>query len=426
MPRFLTIALVALLTTLSSFFFAACSGDSNNNPVNTGSGGTGTAAGGGAGQGGDIFTTSGSGGSMGVGGGCATESQEATLVKKPVDIIFVIDNSGSMGQEILGVQDNINANFATIIENSGIDYRVIMLTQHGEAIGPESVCIEAPLSGIPVGGCTPAPAQPVDNPPKFYHYSHQVSSHDSWCAVLNQFDQPDEFNNHPMGWGSLLRDDSFKVFVEVTDDGVSCGPYNDGNNINNGQAAAAQFDADLLALSPAHFGTDVERNYRWYSLIALENFDPNDPSIPWQPTDPLTTGECPTAADPGTGYQALSVLTGGLRFPLCEPQFYDTVFNEIAQGVIAGAQVACNFEIPTPSNGEQVDLNSVTVQYTPGAGGSPIDLTQVPTAADCVDDAFYIDETAGEIILCADTCTTVQGDENAKIDIVFQCIGMVQ
>ena len=87
--------------------------------------------------------------------------------------------------------------------------------------------------------------------------------------------------------------------------------------------------------------------------------------------------------------------------------------------------MACNFEIPTPSNGEQVDLNSVTVQYTPG-GGSPIDLTQVPTAADCIDNAFYIDESAGEIILCADTCTTVQDDENAKVDIVFQCIGMVQ
>ena len=138
----------------------------------------------------------------------------------------------------------------------------------------------------------------------------------------------------------------------------------------------------------------------------------------------MTTGECPTAADPGTGYQALSILTGGLRFPLCEPQFYDTVFNEIAQGVIAGAQVACNFEIPTPSSGEQIDLNSVTVQYTPG-GGSAMNLTQVPTAADCIDDAFYIDESAGEIILCPDTCTTVQDDENAKVDIVFQCIGTV-
>jgi hypothetical protein len=102
------------------------------------------------------------------------------------------------------------------------------------------------------------------------------------------------------------------------------------------------------------------------------------------------------------------------------------VFNEIAQGVIAGAQVGCNFAIPEPSNGEDVDLDSVSVQYTEGGMGNPINFNQVSTAGDCVPNAFYIDETAGEIILCPDTCDTVQNDEAAKIDIVFQCIGTVE
>ena len=73
---------------------------------------------------------------------CASTNVEATVKIKPADIIFVIDNSGSMGQEIAGVEKNINVNFAQIIEQSMVDYRVIMLTAHG-ALGND-VCIEAP------------------------------------------------------------------------------------------------------------------------------------------------------------------------------------------------------------------------------------------------------------------------------------------
>ena len=65
-----------------------------------------------------------------------------------------------MSQEIAEVQNQININFATIIENSGVDYRVIMLADFGENVN-ESVCISAPLS---IGNCNPVPAMPANNP----------------------------------------------------------------------------------------------------------------------------------------------------------------------------------------------------------------------------------------------------------------------
>src|SRR5215510_2565781 len=37
---------------------------------------------------------------------------------RPVDVIFVIDNSGSMAEEIAAVRSNINKDFAAIIEQS--------------------------------------------------------------------------------------------------------------------------------------------------------------------------------------------------------------------------------------------------------------------------------------------------------------------
>jgi hypothetical protein len=356
---------------------------------------------------------------------CASQSASATLTKKPVDVIIVIDNSGSMTQEIQGVQQNINQNFATIIENSGLDYRVILVSRHGSATGAQSVCIEAPLSGIAAGGCAPPPAQPVNNPPKFFHYSTEIASRNSWCKILSTFSTPDEFNVAPMGWQEWLRPDSFKTFIEITDDGVGCTyngkTYSDANTVAGGTTVAPKFDADLLALSPAQFGDLNQRNYAFYSIVALAF---NTPATkPYAPTDPVTAGKCPTAANPGTGHQALSVLTGALRFPICDTTSYDVLFQAIAEGVIQGAKVVCDFPVPDAPPGKTIDLTTVEVAYTPGGMGAVSTFAQVKDHASCAPSSFYID--SGTIHLCPETCGVVQLDPSAKIDVLFGCGGGV-
>ncbi|MDI3281734.1 hypothetical protein [Polyangium sp. 15x6] len=410
-----------------------CSGGENSTSANTGGNSSGSSQGGGGnGQGGnggdgggDInFFDAGPGdGGLTEDSACVSQSSEATLVKKPVDIIVVIDNSGSMSAEIIGVQTNINQNFAQILETSGLDYRVILLAKHGNASSAQSVCIEAPLSGIPAGGCNPPPSLPVNNPGRFYHYDREITSVDSWCRLIQTFTTADANGFAPTGWQEWLRPDSFKTFIELTDDRVSCTynnvNYNDGNTVNGGIAAAEKFDTDLLALSPQNFGTKEARNYRWYSIVAMSY---NDPATkPWEPADPITTGECPTAANPGTGYQALSVLTGGLRFPLCDTTSYDVVFQAIAEGVVAGAQVSCEFGIPDPPMGTTVDLNSVVVDYTPGDMSPNKQFKQVADAAACTAESFYIDKDAKKIILCPDTCGVVKNDAAAKVAVLFAC-----
>ncbi|MGQ0505643.1 MAG: hypothetical protein ACT4TC_10010, partial [Myxococcaceae bacterium] len=65
---------------------------------------------------------------------CASAAaQNRPAGPRPVDIIFVIDNSGSMTSEIQEVERNINVNFAQIIQASGVDYRVILIAKHGSA-----------------------------------------------------------------------------------------------------------------------------------------------------------------------------------------------------------------------------------------------------------------------------------------------------
>ncbi len=344
---------------------------------------------------------------------CVTESTEATLVKKPVDIVFVVDNSCSMSNENAAIENNINQNFASIIGASGIDYRVILVTSYSSGYNVQV--------GPPLGGGTGGNV-PQNNPPIFYHYSTTIGSHNAWCRLFDTYETADP-HGFANGWKDWLRSDAFKVLVAVTDDGVACSSsrtgnnYSDGNSLAGGVTAGDKFDQDLLALDPLQFGTAQDRNYVHHSILGIAAS--SDPSKAHAPTDPMTTAECSTGIDPGTGYQHVSMITGGLRFPVCEGAGFDAVFQKIAEGVIQGAQVACDIEIPPAPAGKEIDLATVKVQYTPSTGGPDIILDQVPNAAACTSNAFYIE--GNEMKLCPDSCTTVQGDDGAKLSILFGC-----
>jgi hypothetical protein len=353
---------------------------------------------------------------------CGNQVVEAELIPKPVDIILTIDNSGSMGEEILGVQNNINNNFAQIIEASGLDYRVILVSRFGN-LGGESVCIEAPLGGIPQGGCANPPGQPV-NGQRFFHYSVEIGSHNSWCHLLNSYDGglADEFGFAPTGWREWLRADAFKVFLELTDDGVDCTLdgtlYDDNNSVAGGMAAATAFDNNLRATDPAAFGDAPDnRNYKWYSIVGMAYNNP--PEQPYTPLEPVITGECPSAADNGTGYQTLSNMTDGLRFPLCDTTKYDVVFQAIAEGVVADAQIACDFEIPDPPPDKTLDEDSIVVLFTPAGQMNPIILMQVPSPDQCDPMSFYVEN--GKVFLCPEACDLAQDDPDPKLEVEFKC-----
>lgn len=365
-----------------------------------------------------------SGGTSGASGGpaCAAQEAAASLTKRPVDIVFVIDNSGSMSGEITETQNQVNTNFAALIEASKIDYRVIMVTRHGQN-SAQSVCISQPLSGTT---CMPVPAQPVETA-KFFQHSIEIASTDAWCRMLTSFDTADEFNLHPTGWGSLLRPTSFKVFVTISDDHISSScnvrgankTFNDGNNAAAATTAADAFDAELLALSPAQFGTAAKRNYLVHAIAGFDWFDLADKTKAYPPTAPIATTKCGIdSVNPGYGHQALAIKTGGLRFPSCQPN-YTTIFKAMAAGIIDGAKVACEFPVPADPAGQTLDLSTVVPHYTPGAGGAGTDFGQVANVAACAANKFYIE--ANTIKLCPATCDTVQADPKAAIKVLFGC-----
>lgn len=338
---------------------------------------------------------------------CGSDAYTAVLADKPVDIIFVIDNSSSMDDELVAVERNINENFADIIQSSGIDYRVIMVSSHA---APEDnhLCISAPLSGT---DCMPPPAAPV-NGPRFFHYDIGVNSEDSFRVFLDTYSTPDMHGFAPNGWSEWLRAEAFKVIVEITDD-------QSGDDLPGGVApTAANFDAALLALTPAQFGRPGARDYIFHAIVGLAANAP--PNAPWLPTDPLLNNKCPGGVEPGLEYQRLSLVTGGLRYPVCNFDSYDAVFVAAAQGIITQARLTCEIAIPGVPSGQTADPTTIGLQYisAPGAAARAVPKR---TATNCEGDGFTV--VGNTIKLCAALCAEAEASESGELLVVVGCGG---
>jgi hypothetical protein len=380
-------------------------------------------------------------------------SQEAENASRPVDVIFVIDNSSSMEGEIAQVQQRINEDFADIIQSSGVDYRVIMVSRYGDidqSVGDSDVpiCIGGSLGGQ---DCTNPMGTPLqNNAPFFYHYSADIRSREPWCRLLEGFSNPDELSNEgnrpwtsiaPNGWGEFLRPEARKAFVVITDDDSRCGvdapdynnyqsiggrpfdvSFDDENSEGEGSASAVAFDNALLRLSPEQFGTAEDRNYVWHSIVGMAANDP--PSAAWQPGAGVQTGTCQGGGGsegPGTGFQALSRLTGGLRYPSCRNDDFNAIFREIAGGVVAGA-LSCEWGMPLPPEGRELNPNQVNMLYRPGTGDPQL-IGAVPSADDCGDGGWYFDSrnNPSAVVVCDSTCDVLKADPDGRVDIVFGC-----
>ncbi len=374
---------------------------------------------------------------------CVSYMLDAQVVKKPVDIIFVIDNSGSMSDKIEGVVSNININFSQIIDKSGLDYRVIMLTHHGQ--GSLDVCVEAPLSTIPAGGCKTIGYNPPGiNPGKFYHYSTDVGSSDSLCLILRSLigDKKDDFNLAPNGFIDWLRPEAEKIFVEVTDDNPACSwknfyieSFNNTSDLGKVKSDALKFDQMLLALAPKQFGTAQDRKYKFYSIIGTQaknllidpdtgySIHPNSSAFDsFNVQDPVVEETCFTGMGPGLAYQYLSVLTNSLRFPICYPKGFNSIFKDIASGIVSNGVDLCHLQVPK-SDTATVDPTSTVIDYY-SSGQFKTQFTALLPDETCTStkNKFQLDEQLGTISLCQDSCKQVMADPSAKLIISAACM----
>jgi hypothetical protein len=311
------------------------------------------------------------------GGECGAVTQMAQNMLQPVDIIFGIDTSGSMAEEIGFIQENMNAFSQRIIE-SGIDVHVILLAENqGQAMPPitvEGVCIGAPLGS---GTC------PADtNPPVYTHINTAVSSWDVLDVYINAYPT----------YRDQLRENSLKTFVTVSDDNADnllLPP-----TINNAEA----FVAAVAALEP---NSAMWSNWRYSGIYCFSM--------------------CPASFAVGTVHADLVSRTMGVGGDLCLQDF-GPVFDELAKVVAETVTLSCDWEIPPPPSGETFDKTKANVRIA--LDGSMEMLAKAPDAAGCADKEgwYYDDEDAPRrVVACPATCTRIQAAQNAQVDLLFGC-----
>jgi hypothetical protein len=347
------------------------------------SGGGGSPGGGGnSGTGGiNIDTGLGGGGSGGNGGfagdACATTgSKAAEPTVLPADIIWAVDQSGSMNQETAYVQGKIN-DFAKAIGNSNIDYRVVMIASTTTG---NSICVPAPLANGSCGDST-----------RFRLVNQKVDSNDALNLIINQYSKYSDF----------LRPAATKHFVVVTDDDATDSPMN----------SAGAFTGALAGLQPS----GMFQKWIFHSVFAFG-------AIPVFGC----IGVFGTGAAFGAVYDKLVTQTGGAKGEICLGD-WTQVFNAITTAVVVNSKVACEYDVPAPDPGQTLDPNKVNVDYLPGGQPPASPIFRVNDLAGCSSGAnqggWYFDDNLNpkKIHLCPQTCAAVQSDPSAKIDVKFGC-----
>lgn len=302
---------------------------------------------------------------------CVGDPYEAEETFAPVDIIWVVDTSGSMSDEAERVQENM-ASFAASIGGVGIDWHVVMISTQSFVNVPE----------------------PLASDPRYLLIDRAVNSNEPLQALLDEFPR----------YGSFLRRRAFTHFVAVTDD--------------NSNLAWESFRDSMVR--------NLERNFTFHT-ISSELAGPS--SFMYPDGQPCTTssGFPPEgAADVGEEYWELAGETGGRTFSICTPASeWATLFGSLTAAIAIPVSIPCEYAIPEPPAGEALNFMRVNIVYTPGSGSSPEVLLYVGSAdgADCTDGGWYYDDVTAprRVILCPSTCSRVNGDAAGRVDVELGC-----
>lgn len=305
--------------------------------------------------------------------------QEAQNMRQPADIIFGVDTTGSMAEEIGFTEQNMNA-FSQQISNAGIDVHVILISglQDGMQEVPiyvDGVCIDAPLG---TGSC-PADAKP----PSYAHIAHPLADWDILQGYIDTYSMYKQY----------LRADSFKTFVSISDGDIA------GNPILQQPINSA--DKFIDAVSRLEPQSSLWNDWRYSAIYSFS--------------------ACGVGNDVGTVHADLVQRTHGIAGDLCLQDF-KPVFDDLAKQVTQVVRLACQWEIPSAPQGETFDAKETNVQLS--LDGHTEQLGKAPSVADCgARDGWYYDSDAAprRVIACPSTCSRIQLAQDAQVRVLFGC-----
>lgn len=360
-----TAVLVALATACGSSTDSEFGDGAGGDKAGEAGNGNAFGTGGGGGAGGASGSGSGAGtvGNVDPSSACATSSAGAELA--PVSLVFMIDRSGSMGGGDKSVRwDPVVAGLDSFFSDA------------------KSSNLEGSLAFFPI-----------------------VSGKNSVCTI-SSYAAPD------VTMRALPDASSFSAAFAAT------GP-------NGGTPTEPALSGAL------DYAKTVKSGGKNVAIVLATDGAPNDcssdvPGVAAIASDGAAAGikTYVIGVGPNTGNLDAIAAGGGsskaIMIPTTDPTQVATDLRK-AVGVIAASLLGCSYGLPAPPAGQQLDVNSVNVNYTPGSGA----LTTLKYSADCSDaGGWHYDNPASptQIVMCPAICDTVTKDvSGGKIGIVFGC-----
>lgn len=260
----------------------------------------------------------------------STDDCPAELERVAVDVVFIVDNTSTMASSNAELEQAL-PQLAARLDELLVDYRLILLSRHREALRgtsdtvDSSLCIDAPLAGLRAcPGAAPVPGE------RFFHYSIPIGASDSFTQALAAIDEPDPFGLTSSGWSEWLRIGARKVIVEVSD--------------TDSAVSGAELVAGLAAAAPEHFVDDLANpGFVFHGILGLQQ---KAAALDlYGPDEPIETEQCTGLGNnPGSAgevYQELSRATGGLRQSVCPAAAMPIRMEVLAADIGGRSVVAC-------------------------------------------------------------------------------------
>jgi hypothetical protein len=367
------IGLTAVVLGALAAQLAACSPSAEDNDIEGSGGGSSTGDTSGTGLGGDdtidpTTTSSGGDGGLDPDSACATSSEEAVLV--PVNMFIAVDKSGSMSDS--SKWTNAEAAFSAFFQDpAAASLRVAL------RFWPDDGC-DGGACNIDVCAQPQVGVGPLSDPAQVSALVSLFASKDpgggtpTWAALGGATKWAKDYAAQTGG--------SEKVVVVLVTDGEPT-------------------ECDTNISSIASFADDAWQNAQ----------------IPTFAVGMVGSNETDMNTIAAAGGTTTGIFIGNGN---AQQELLDALL------AIQKSTVACEFAMPQGDPGTTVDPTKVNVNYTPGGSDMAQTIGQVNDAAACGSGAgwFYDDNNAPtKIILCPGTCTAVQADDGAKIEILLGC-----
>lgn len=349
---------------------------------------------------------------------CSAAAAEAPVVRQPVDIIWVVDNSVSMAPAVREVTAGLNR-FASLVGDRGLDYRVVMLSLRSPT--PEitvnggqryAVCIPPPLAGN--GQC--------GNGPRFLHAAVDIRSTQPLEQLLGTLAQTEGYQ---MGrerggepWREFLRPNATKSIVVVTDDNarMSADIFENFEGGRNPYSGSFTLPPGLLhpTWNGQFTGYVFHGIYGWLSEA--------------MPNRACTYPSGGTPPNAGIVYNELVRRTRGARARICDgASAWAPFFERVATAVEESARIACDLAVPDAPAGNVLDPERVNVVLR---GESRVTLGRVGGASACGSSGgWYFDDPRNprRVFLCPSSCERAQTElrgEGRGVEVLFGCLSI--